>query len=289
MMKRLIITADDLGLSRGINKGIFQAHRDGTLTSASLLVNMPGFEDAVDQIRQAPGLSVGVHINVVRGRPLRPASKTGSIFRGDVFEGSLNKLVTGCFGKRMRDDFERESRAQIEKALDAGMVISYVDSEKHVHMFPPFFRVLAGMVAEYGISRIRCVNETVCLMSALRHPFWPLHRQMAAIGLSWCGAMNRSVLRAFRLQSPDHFVGIRDTGRMTGPRLQSILSCLEEGTTEIMCHPGYIDEEWERPPLCREKYFINSAREEELSGLIDPALKVLIIRLGIDVVGYAGL
>jgi predicted glycoside hydrolase/deacetylase ChbG (UPF0249 family) len=285
-MKKLIINADDLGLSRSVNKGIIELFCKGVLTSSSLLVNMPGFDDAVSLIKSDRSLCVGVHINVVRGQPVSPVERVGSLCKGDSFRGSIPYLMALPYVyKQGLEEFATECRAQIEKALSKGVCITHLDSDKHIHIIRPFFKTLLKVAQEYGILKIRCINETPYLPSFLFNPSCFFNQQRyTALYLSYCSMENRKLLDAHNFHSPDHFFGVSATGHMTLEDYIRILSDLKEGTTEIMCHPGYVDDEWQNYPLNQDR--INIKRQKELSVLLDPRIKESIQQHGISLMNY---
>ena len=116
-MKKVIINADDFGLAQGVNEGIIKAHQEGVLTSATLMANMPGFDQAVEMARANPELGVGVHLNILRGWPLSPTQKVGSLLSRELrFIPSVSNLLHRIALKRVNfDEVEREFRAHVEK------------------------------------------------------------------------------------------------------------------------------------------------------------------------------
>ena len=160
-MKKIIINGDDFGLSSSINRGIIRAHREGILTSASLMVNMPGFEGAARLSKENPTLDLGVHINIYRGRPVLDHCKTKTLTdKNGFFLGDIFKIVGRICSKRMDfTELEAECDAQIRKALDNNLKITHLDSEKHLHLIFPFYIIIAKLAQKYGISKIRKVNE----------------------------------------------------------------------------------------------------------------------------------
>ncbi len=287
-MKKLIINADDFGLSRGINRGIIELFKKGALTSTSLLVNMPGFDDAVSLIKENQSLGAGIHINVIRGKPVSPVKKVGSLCESGFFRGSIFSLLGLPYThKKGLDEFGRECRAQIEKAVSSGIHITHVDSEKHIHIIKPFFKILLKIAQEYGISKIRCINEIPYFSHHIfNFPYFFNKQLYTALYLSFCSIENKQLLDTHNFNSPDYFYGISATGNMTLENYTRVLSNLKKGTTEIMCHPGYIDNEWKSYPLNREKYYINSRRQKELSILLSPKIKELFKQHGISLMSY---
>lgn len=269
-MIRAIINADDFGLCRGVNEGIIRAHREGILTSATLMANMPGFEQALDLSRANPRLGVGLHLNIVRGEPVSPREKVPSLLGpSGLFLGSVYVFLRRLLaGRILLGEVERELRAQAEKALGAGFALTHLDSEKHMHTVPPIFTLALRLGKEYGIPGVRFINE-FCLSPNLIQS-----------GKSWlislsCFFMKKRI-REHGIITADGFYGICRSGRMTAGRLRKVLSRLGEGATEIMTHPGYMTQELLDLEKITGSYYINNFREAELEALCDGSLGEVI-------------
>ena len=279
-MRRAIINADDFGLCRGVNEGIIKAHREGILTSATLMANMPGFEEAVALARENPRLGVGIHLNLLRGAPVSPPDKVPTLLApSGLLWGSvyvfLRRLWTGRISFA---EVEAELRAQVEKVLAAGVPATHVDSEKHLHTVPAVFRTVARIIPDYGLRRVRFINE-FCISP-----------QLAQTAKSWaislaCRRMRRR-LREHAIMTADRFYGLCGSGRMTVRRLARILDRLGEGTAEIMVHPGYMTEELVALERTTGSYYINNRRELELGTLLDPELREIVKRRAIELTTY---
>lgn len=277
---RVIVNADDFGLCSGVNQGIVQAYRHGILTSASLMTNTPGFEEAVALAQENPGLGIGVHLNIVRGVPLLPPEKVSTIVRRDgYFFGKVFPLFSGIWRKKVNlEEIEREWRAQIEKALETGVQVTHLDSEKHVHTFPPLFRLCLKLAAEHGIFRVRFIRER-CLS-------WPLVQMVkAAVVTRWC-LSQKSNLEGMGIKVTDHFLGFCRAGKVTAGWLRKVLEHLPEGTTEIMTHPGYLTSDLLGLEKNFGSYYINRRREAELKALLAPELKALVQKLNVQLISY---
>ncbi len=266
-MIRVIINADDFGLSQSVNEGIVKAHREGILTSATLMANTPGFEDAVALSRENPKLGVGLHLNIVRGFPVsKPESIPSLLTSEGRFPSSAGKVIKGLYGRRIKPaDLERELRAQIEKALKAGVKLSHFDSEKNLHVIPPFFRTVLKLGQEYGIKKVRFVLE-FRLSRALGQSL------KAAFLSAACLRMRKRVARAGFVIT-DRFYGICNSGRMTAEVLAALLSRQKDGSAEIMVHPGYVRQDLLDLEPVVGRYYINRSRELELGALLDPGPK----------------
>ena len=279
-MRRAIINADDFGLCRGVNEGVIKAHREGVLTSTTLMANMPGFEDAVALAGENPRLGVGIHLNILRGRPVSPPDKVPTLLApSGLMWGSVYVFLRRLWAGRISpSDIETELRAQIEKVLRAGVPATHADSEKHLHTVPAVFRTVARLLPEYGLRRVRFINE-FCLS--------PRPAQTAkalAISLS-CRGMRRR-LREHAIMTADRFYGLCGSGRMTVRRLVRILERLGEGTAEIMLHPGYMTAELVALERLTGSYYINNRRELELGTLLDPAVREVVARRSIELITF---
>lgn len=279
-MKKVILNADDFGLIQGINEGIIQAHREGILSSATLMANAPGFEHAVELAGQNTDLGVGVHLNILRGKPLSESRHVESLMTKEgVFCPSVFRLYRGLKSRKIDlDQIEKELRAQIEKVMNAGIVPSHLDSEKHSHMIEPLFSVVLKLANEYRIAKIRFIRE-YCLTSRLV--------QMAkSLLISLSGSSLKKRMTAEGIKSSDHFCGLCDSGRMNAARLQKSLLRLKDGVTEIMVHPGFISQDLIELEQTFGSYYINRSRELELKALLDSGVKKILSDRGIQLINF---
>ena len=279
-MKKVIINADDFGLVQGVNEGIIKAHQEGILTSATLMANMPGFDQAVEMAGTNPELGVGVHLNILRGQPLSPAQKVGSLLSKELrFIPSVSKLLHGIALKRISfDEVEREFRAQIERVQKAGIDPSHIDSEKHIHLIRPLFRIVIKLAKEYKINKVRFIQE-YCVSSRPGQMF-------KSIFISLSSASMKKRLVHEGIHFPDRFYGVCDSGRITTAKLQKVLQKTKEGVTEIMAHPGFITQEMLELEKQIGPYYINKYREKELNALLDEKLSKLLADLEIQLINF---
>jgi len=279
-MKKVIINADDFGLIQGVNEGIVKAHQEGILTSATLMANMPGFDQAVEMAGANPELGVGVHLNILRGQPLSPAHKVGSLLsRKLLFIPSVSKLLHRMVLKRISyDEVEREFRAQVERVQRAGIDPSHIDSEKHIHLIRPLFRIVMKLAKEYKINKVRIIQE-YCVSSRPGQMFKSMF-----ISLSSTSMKKKMIQEGVR--SPARFYGVCDSGRITAAKLQQALERTKEGVTEIMVHPGFITQEMLELENQIGPYYINKYREKELNALLDEKLPKLIADLEIQLINF---
>ncbi|HUP48142.1 MAG TPA: ChbG/HpnK family deacetylase [Thermoanaerobaculia bacterium] len=202
-MKRLIVTADDVGLHPGMTAGAIRAHREGIVTACSLSPNGAAFDDAVARLREVPSLEVGVHLTLVEeralttGRPM-PRAPVGFILSS-------------------KKGIEAELRAQIERVLSAGLRVTHLNGHQHLHAWPAVSRIVRRLAREYGIGYVRRVRD--------RGGRAGLVRRASIIAL---GALSRQ-------GTNDRTIGVLEAGNLRDvePLLDFVL-----GITELVTHPG---------------------------------------------------
>jgi predicted glycoside hydrolase/deacetylase ChbG (UPF0249 family) len=272
--RRLIINADDLGFTEGVTRGILEAHAAGAVTSASMMVNTPGFDDAVRRVAGYPALSVGLHLNLTAGRPVSDPATVPSLV--DPTDGrflTLARLAGRALSGRIRQgEVFRECAAQIGRLREAGIRISHLDSHRHVHALPGILQPVVAVARQEGIT-------------ALRRPIEPLGKNLSRLA-TWT---KRVALRAAwrtgdfpdALAGADHFRGLScRTDEHFQADLLDAISDLPPGTTELMVHPGHAD------ALLRQWDGYAEGRESELVALCSTAVRQLLNRGDICLVSF---
>ena len=155
-----IVNADDLAMTPGANSAIFDAFDRGRLTHTSIMANGDYFDEAVEGLRQRPGLGVGVHLNLSYGRALERHRELtdGSGVLKHGFVALLARTLK--WDMRLMEEVEKEFRAQIERVLESGFCVTHLDSHRHVHMIPALYTLVVKLAAEYGIGRVRLIRES---------------------------------------------------------------------------------------------------------------------------------
>jgi chitin disaccharide deacetylase len=284
-MKELILNADDFGLTKGVNEGIIRAHREGILTSATLMATGPAFDDAVVRARANPALGVGCHLVLTGGFAVAPRKEIPSLAdENGRLPKSLGIFVTRVSSGRIRmKDIERELRAQIEKIRRAGIEPTHLDTHKHTHAHPRVMNVLGRLARELGITRIRKPVENL-------RDSWKSMRSEAAVSpkqLAASAAVRAvssrftAISRKYGLRSPDCFLGLAVTGRMRTDVLCRLIDTLPEGRTEIMLHPGICDAE-----LRATGSRLQQQRQMELESLLAPEARRSVERLHVRLISY---
>ena len=242
-MKRLVVTADDFGLTPGVTDGILAAHRDGIVTRTSIIAAGRAFDYAVLQARAHPALRLGLHFTLVEEQAVSdPRIRLPKSYVGVVL------------GRVPLSFVEAELRAQLRKCLDAGLTLTHIDSHQHIHALPSIMQIVLRVAEEHGIRRVRLPLDS------------PSLRSPAKSALCWLARYDAA-------RNPGRFVcdrmaGLFESGSLNEAALLRIVDSLGEGTTELVCHPGNAD------APCREHYaHWNYHWEDELATLTSPKVR----------------
>jgi predicted glycoside hydrolase/deacetylase ChbG (UPF0249 family) len=206
-LKRLIVTADDVGLHPGMTEGALRAHQDGIVTACSIVANGAAFDSAVDRLRDVPALEAGVHLTLVAERPLTEM----------VFPKSYAGFVAGHL-LMSAAVIERELRAQIEKVLRTGLRITHLNGHQHLHLLPRLYSIVERIARDHRISYIRVVND--------RGGRAALPRRLSIAALSALGR---------RVDPTRRTIGVAEAGHLHD--VEHLLDSVE-GVTELVAHPG---------------------------------------------------
>lgn len=271
-----------------MNRGIAEAHRNGIVTSASLLANAPAFASGAEVALSTPGLGVGVHLNLSDGPPVAARELVTSLVNdtGEFDGGPESLLLRIARGALALHEVEQEWEAQIEKIREAGIQPTHLDGHKHVHMLPGLFEIAVRLAKRYTIGAIRVAHEASTLRSALStgeelHTAAVLKQGVQARGLKLLARDAREQAERAGISTADYFCGIAHTGEMTKHGLAQLLRSLPEGTTELMCHPGYADQALQNSPTR-----LQASRQIELEILTDVEIRNLVASQGIRLIDY---
>jgi len=265
-MKRLIINSDDYGRTPDISRGIREAHLNGVVTSTTCMMNIPTTaNDLAIAVHETPKLGLGVHLVLTMGKPILPPEAVPSIVDTDGNHLKYNPFIANLPNLKM-DQVKAEWRAQIERFIrTAGRKPTHLDSHHHSSFFAPeLFRGMLELAKEYDC--------------AIRFPFTEVSSELEETAKHAADLMNE-----FNPRRPDtFFVNFYDTGA-TSEVLSQIIQDVSDGTSELMCHPGYVDE-----AFAQESVY-NFQRERELKILTDPSVKQAIEAHGIELITFANL
>jgi predicted glycoside hydrolase/deacetylase ChbG (UPF0249 family) len=283
VLRRLVINADDLGLTVGVNNGIFDAHDRGVLTSASVFANAAATGDALDRALRRPSLGVGCHLTLVDGRPTLAPARVPSLIEGDGrFRPSWKPFIASCLlGRVSLREVEQELTAQIDRIRSAGVALTHLDAHKHVHAYPPIFDIVTRLATRFRISVVRVPFERWSNASSGGPQQRTVRRQalLNAAMLPWAWRDYRNAARA-GIRTP-HFIGRTHTGVLSAHSLTAMLRGLPPGVTELMVHPGYVDERLER-----SNTRLLDARTDEVDLLTNPNTFDLLISQRISLIRH---
>ena len=271
MQVRLIINADDFGLTPGVNRAIAELHDAGAVTSATLMATGPAFDNAVALALARPTLGVGCHILLVDGTPVSDPATIPTLLGPDhrTFRNSLADFALGVLrGAISQDDIQREALAQIQKLQGAGLKLTHVDTHKHTHLLSRVTRPIIRALEHSGIQAIRNPFEprwAASLSDSTRRSlfvraFGPGRRRFEA----------SPPIASHRILTTRGTVGISATGDLNGSTLTALLKSIPDGTWELVCHPGYNDSD-----LDAITTRLRTERETELRALLTAFAKSL--------------
>ena len=278
MEKRLIVNGDDFGRSSRVNEAIIRAHREGILTSASLMVTGEAFAEAVALARETPSLAVGLHLVLAGGRAVLPPAEIPNLVDGRGFFLS-DPFRAGCryfFSRAARRELAREMAAQFERFAATGLPLDHVDGHMHLHLHPAVFPRLLPLALRYGARGIRLPRDDFRAALSYDGSFF-LRKAGWALSFGILSRMAHRRLRGEALLVTDRVYGLMQTGAMSEAYLRFLLGRLRGATAEIYFHPSTAAEEALGP------------NPVDLATLLSPALRRMIAEHGLSLTTYAAL
>lgn len=271
-VRRLIVNADDFGLSPSVNEAVVRAYRDGILTSASLMVNEPGFEDAVKRAKENPRLGVGLHLTLLHGHSALPPEKIpGLVNSSREFSNSpVGAGMNYFFRRSLRKQLRAEIHAQFEKFRSTGLFLDHVNGHLHLHLHPVIFRILMGDAEQLGIRHLRLTRDCLARGRKLSrgHLFYKVSH--AAI-YEWLSGRARTPLRQRNIRHAHITFGLLQNARVDEDYVLKLLPELPEGDSELYSHPSL------------DKF------KHEFDALVSPRVKELVKQRGIELIRYQDL
>ncbi|KAB8331707.1 ChbG/HpnK family deacetylase [Scytonema tolypothrichoides VB-61278] len=237
--KFAIINGDDFGFSHGVNQAIIKAHKEGVLTSTSLMVTGEAFDEAVDLAHAHPTLAVGLHLVLVCGRAALPPSQIPHLV-DSIGNFPYSAPISGLryqFIQATHEELRQEIRAQLEKFRSSGLRLSHVDGHLHMHVHPVVLRILVDLADEFGIRVIRLPCEELGM--SLR-----LDRRNLLTKLVWAGVFGglrrygEGLLKSKGIGFAERVYGLLQTGSVTEEYLLGLIPQIEANRVEIYCHPA---------------------------------------------------
>ncbi len=270
--RRLIVNADDFGRSASINAAVIRAYREGILTTASLMVNEPAFEEAVALARANPGLGVGLHLTFLCGHSALPHEVIpGLVTQAQEFSNDPARTGFRLFCLRtLREQLHREIQAQFSRFRSSGLPLDHVNGHLHMHLHPTVFRILMDEAQALGIQRLRLTRDPLRLNLRLASGQW-FYRLAHAFIFHSLSARARPVLDRKRVRHTEHVFGLLQNARVDEAYIMALLPHLPPGDSELYSHPS-LDE-----------------FEHEFRALVSPQVREAVKKLGIRLVRYQDL
>lgn len=267
-MKSLIVNADDFGLTRGVTDGILRAHREGVVTSTTLMVNMPAAEYAAASARHHPKLGVGVHLNLTAGFPVLPPERIPSLVDR---EGRFSRNLLRIALRADRWQIYHEWSSQIKKCLELGIAPTHLDSHHYVHSFPVLAEIVISLAKEYGVPAVRRISPRDFNVQGFGQKVKPVNV-----------AYRRFLTLSSRMLAESGLAVPEGALFLTGGRDELIarLRNLPQGNWELITHPGFMDDS------LRAVSSLLDRRELEMEILTDPEVKRVMEEEGIRLITF---
>ena len=269
VVRRLIVNADDFGRTSAINQAVIRAHREGILTSASLMTNEPAAQEAVALAREHPKLGVGLHLSFLFGHSALPHAQIPELVNLQT-EFGTQPVAAGFrffFQRKLRPQLRAEIHAQFDRFRATGLPLDHVNGHLHLHLHPVIFRLLMEDAADLGFDCFRLTTD----------PFW-LNLRLAS-GQLTCRAVQAVMFRLLAARARPELArrgfrhtsavfGLLQNARVDEAYVTRLLPSLPAGDSELYSHPS----------LDQSKH--------ELSALISPRVRQLVQQLGIQLIRY---
>jgi len=275
--RQLVVTADDVGLARGMTRGALDAAARGIVTAMSVAPVGQGFEEAIAELRRHPALDVGAHLVLVGERPLSPAAEVRSRLGedGTLLPGFGPFCRRYLRGGIVLAEVRRELARQLDRLLACGLQVRHLNSHQHLHALPRVFELVAELAVERGVPFVRVPEEP-----GLAAPLTPRRAALHAL---------RALARRCRGRLPsavvalDGTLGLGEAGHLTGRRLRGLLRRGWRGCYELVCHPGTGD------AALAGRYRWRYDWDAERETLCDPELPRWLAGQGIELTSFARL
>ena len=270
--RRLIVNADDFGRSHSINQAVVRAHREGILTSASLMVNEEGFAEAVALARENPRLGIGLHLTLLCGRSAQPPEHIpGLVDEQQRFSDNPVGVGFRYFARReLRAQLQAEIQAQFDKFAATGLPLDHVNGHLHLHLHPTVFSILMEKAQEWKITRFRLTRDPFWLNAKVRPGRW-VYCAVHAFIYSILSARARPVLRQKKIKHTARVFGLLQNARVDEDYIRRLLPGLPAGDSELYSHPS-LDQ-----------------FKDELDALLSPRVRTLLQTSSIKLIRYQDL
>jgi hopanoid biosynthesis associated protein HpnK len=270
--RRLIVNADDFGLSSSVNEAVIRAHRDGILTTASLMVNEPGFDEAVKLAQENPRLGVGLHLTLLMGHSALPPAKIPGLVnaRGEFSNSPVGVGMSYFFKRSLREQLRAEIHEQFAKFHATGLKLDHVNGHLHLHLHPVIFKILMEDAAVLRITHLRLTRD--CLARSRRHSSSHLFYKISHAAIfEFLSNRARKVLADKKIRHAQITFGLLQDSRVDEEYILKLLPELLAGDSELYSHPSL------------DKF------KHEFDALVSPRVREQIDKLGIQLIRYQDL
>jgi hopanoid biosynthesis associated protein HpnK len=278
--KTVIVTGDDFGLSPEVNAGILRAHREGVLSGTSLMVAEAAAPAAAAAAREAPGLDVGLHLAVCRGRSvLAPERLDGVVDAASEFARNPTRAgMRYFFDRRIRDALRAECRAQLERHLELVGYLNHLDGHLNFHVHPVLATIAIDLAVEHRVAFIRLPREPVMTTLAMASDHAP-RKLVEAVIFRLLSRRMRRLMAERGIRSSDRLFGLHQSGHLSERYLLGVIERLPAGTTELYFHPA--EDLGAMPPA--------PGTQRDLQLLTNPAIRAALVRAGVTLSNFAEL
>ena len=272
MPRRLIVNADDFGLSAAVNAAVIRAHCEGILTTASLIVNEPGFDEAVKLAKDNPKLGVGLHLTLLMGHSTLPPEKIPSLVnsRGEFSNCPVGVGMSYFFKRSLHAQLHAEIHAQFEKFHATGLTLDHVNGHLHLHLHPVVFKILMEDADKLRIRHLRLTRDCLARSRRMAGGRWFYRTSHAAI-YDWLSSRAREPLRQRGIKHAQITFGLLQDSRVDENYILKLLPELPPGDSELYSHPSL------------DKF------KHEFDALVSPRVRELVNKLGIELIRYQDL
>ena len=272
MTRRLIVNADDFGLSHSVNEAIIRAHREGMVTTASLMVNEPDYDEAVKLAKENPKLGVGLHLTLLKGHSaLSPEKIPGLVnAHGEFSERPVGTGFRYLFNRSLHESLRAEMHAQFAKFHATGLPLDHVNGHLHLHLHPTVFRILMEDADKLGVRRLRLTCDCLGRSRRMARGRW-LYRVSHAAIYEWLSSRAREPLRRRGIKHAQITFGLLQNARVNEEYVLKLLPDLPSGDSELYSHPSL------------------GEFRHEFDALVSPRVKELVKKLGIKLIRYQDL
>lgn len=279
-MRRLIVNADDFGLTRGVNHAVAELHALGALTSATLMARAGATHEAVQHSLQTPALGTGCHVVLLDGMPVLSPGAIPTLVDRETgrFHATLGSFLRRALVGSVRGpEIEAEAAAQIAILQNLGLRLTHIDTHKHTHIFPTVLRPVLRAARAAGVTVVRNPFEPTWGRRATCKAAFVRRMEVSLLG--WLEPAFRRIAAEEGFATTDGSIGVLATGSLDAPTIRSLLESMPPGTWELVTHPGYNDNDLERVQTR-----LRESREIECE-----ALKLIAEVSGVELISFAEL